>query len=61
MIFDNGDKFTGNFNNEAREGPGSLELCAATAVTSIGGVYRGDRLQGKGNIEYRNGDVLYGW
>ena len=65
MIFDNGDKFTGSFCNEAREGQGCLELGVASSVTStihsIGGVYRGDRLQGKGKIEYRNGDLLYGW
>ena len=65
MTFDNGDKFTGGFCNEAREGQGCLELGVASSGTSniqnIGGVYHGDRLQGKGKIEYRNGDVLYGW
>ena len=66
MVFDNGDKFAGTFCNEAREGPGCLELgSAAAAATSdvqyISGVYRGDRLHGKGKVEYRNGNVLYGW
>ena len=27
----------------------------------ISGVYRGDRLQGKGKIEWENGNLLYGW
>ena len=34
MYFDNGDKFTGTFYNEAREGHGSLEFGAARAATS---------------------------
>ena len=61
MIFDNGDKFSGSFSNEAREGQGCLELRANANIHHISGVYHGDRLQGKGKVEYGNGDVLYGW
>jgi hypothetical protein len=63
MILENGDKFTGRFRDEIRDGPGTMELSLSgkSPIQYIDGVYTNDRLEGRGKIEYRNGDILYAW
>ncbi len=64
MTFENGDRFCGEFRDEMRQGPGTLELASSSSPSQmlyLDGNYADDRLEGRGKIEYRDGSVLYAW
>ncbi len=63
--FRNGDRIIGDFRDGMREGKCTLQLAPDSGkgreILYLDTMYIRDRLEGKGKVEYRNGDVLHSW